>query len=213
MAATATATARRRSTNAEMAEREVSRHRLHVVANNVDDVVNAIGAWLTDRALAGWEITVFLPDAHDATPLRILGLSTKPLSELRSPSRESGRPTAVAVDGLLLGADAKVRRHAVEALAHTAELTVWGATLLDDFSERLHPVRHEPSAAAKVFKRHAVAAASFVSNNAVEPEMFHSAATQSTRKRFRHLSAADADSTGGRIPAATVWAPVGMVSR
>jgi len=32
-----------------------------------------VGGRIFDRAMAGWDVTVFVPDLHDVRPLRILG--------------------------------------------------------------------------------------------------------------------------------------------
>ena len=50
------------------------RYRLDVVAASVLDVVEAAGGWLFDRRMAGWDVTVLVPEEEDAHALRILGV-------------------------------------------------------------------------------------------------------------------------------------------
>lgn len=49
------------------------RYRLDVVAASAVDVVQSAGGWLYDRAMAGWEVTVLLPQGCNTRSLRILG--------------------------------------------------------------------------------------------------------------------------------------------
>ena len=51
------------------ADGESLRYRLDVVAASAVDVVQSAGGWLYDRVMAGWEVTVLLPQAA-ATPGR-----------------------------------------------------------------------------------------------------------------------------------------------
>ena len=53
---------------------ECLRYRLDVVAASAADAVHSAGGWLYDRAMAGWEVTVLLPQSCDSRPLRILGV-------------------------------------------------------------------------------------------------------------------------------------------
>ena len=55
------------------------RYRLDVIAASAADAVHSAGGWLYDRAMAGWEVTVLLPQSCDSRPLRILGVGAMDL--------------------------------------------------------------------------------------------------------------------------------------
>ena len=184
----------------EVADEASLRHTLWVLGATAPSVIDAIGGWLTDRALAGWEITVFLPESQKARSLQILGLTVLPLSQMWSAPGAPGR-TALAVEGSLLQSDAMIRQHAIGMLADGAEITSWGASMPEEFGAHFLQVQHDPSIAAQAFKRYAADAAE-VSIDPVRAERFLCRANPSTGKRLRHLTAAD-----GQVPAAPVWAP------
>ena len=73
------------STRAPSTDDECLRYRLDVVAANPVDVVQSAGGWLYDRMMAGWEVTVLLPDGFDTRPLRILGVRTSDLQAELAP--------------------------------------------------------------------------------------------------------------------------------
>ena len=154
MAASAFAAApRRRATHAEAEAGAATRHRLDVIAGSVPDVIRSAGGWLADRALAGWDVNVFVPDADDAAPLRILGVTPHRLADAPAYRAQPHRPTAVAVS-------ADMREHlAGEITRGVPEVTVWGRDVPPDMAERLQSVEHVPSGAAQAFKRHAMHAA------------------------------------------------------
>ncbi len=62
------------------ARAECLRYRLDVVAASAVDAVHSAGGWLYDRAMAGWEVTVLLPQSCDSRPLRILGVGAMDLA-------------------------------------------------------------------------------------------------------------------------------------
>ena len=66
---------------ATRADRECLRYRLDVIAVSALDVVQSAGGWLYDRAMAGWQVTVLLPDGSDARSLRILGVQALDLED------------------------------------------------------------------------------------------------------------------------------------
>ena len=126
----------------EVADEASLRHTLWVIGATAPSVIDAIGGWLTDRALAGWEITVFLPESQKARSLQILGLTVLPLSQLWSAPGAPGR-TALAVEGSLLQSDAMIRQHAIGMLADGAEITSWGASMPEEFGAHFLQVRRK----------------------------------------------------------------------
>jgi hypothetical protein len=132
---------------------DCDRYRLHVVATNVADVVTSIGGLIFDRAMAGWDVTVAVDvdgsGAIDDRPLRILGARVA-----ASPSR----PQVLAVATDVFVANEPIRRLALAAHAGKAtDVLLWGRRHPPKVNRRLVPVRHRPSAAAQMFKSHAVA--------------------------------------------------------
>ena len=134
-----------------------TRYELDVLGTDVPDVVAGAGGWLFDRVMAGWEVTVAVPDGVDAAPLRILGVRTAATESLCS-----GRPPsrALAVSGSLCNADDSVLDAVGVALRSSrTEVTLWGAPWVPALGSRGAAVRHELSAAARMFKAQALAAA------------------------------------------------------
>ncbi len=187
----ATPRPRRRTTHAEAEAGAAARHRLDVIAGSVPDVIRSAGGWLADRALAGWDVNVFVPDADDAAPLRILGVTPHRLADAPAYRAQPHRPTAVAVS-------ADMREHLADEITRgVPEVTVWGRDVPPDMAERLQSVEHVPSGAARAFKRHAMHAAALDDSPATE--VFHSG----SRGRPR-LAAVPGRAT---LPPAAVWAP------
>lgn len=135
----------------------IARYELDVIGGGVADVVGCAGGWLFDRVMAGWDVAVAVPDQHDTTPLRILGVRTVELEALlgnRPPTR------ALAVCGALCNADDRVRALVAGALRSArTEVTVWGDAWIPALGSRGAAVRHELSSAARVFKAQAAVVA------------------------------------------------------
>ncbi len=152
-----------------LAPQDSGRYRLHVVATNIADVVTSIGGLIFDRAMAGWDVTVAVDSdrrgAIDDRPLRILGASVA--------SPPSG-PHVLAVATDVFVANEPVRRLALAARkGNTADVLLWGRRHPPNLNCRFVPVRHRPSAAARVFKSHALAARGAVAAESTE-EGFYS---------------------------------------
>src|SRR5579875_2781982 len=129
-------------------------YRLDVVAVDVADVVLSAGGWLFDRAMAGWEVSVLLPEPSDALPLRILGVRT-----LQWQADLDGS-AGLAVGAEAFAAHAGIRDMVLKALDHSlTEVTLWGDEWPLGVDRATTAVHHRLSAAARVFKRHALAAA------------------------------------------------------
>ncbi|MGB6206949.1 MAG: hypothetical protein WBF82_08260 [Mycobacterium sp.] len=157
------------ATSLRLAPQDCGRYRLHVVATNIADVVMSIGGLIVDRAMAGWDVTVAVDgdrrDAIDDRPIRILGA--------RVAITPAG-PHVLAVATDVFVASEPVRRLALAARkGNTADVLLWGRGHPPNLNCRFVPVRHRPSAAAQVFKSHALAARGAVAAEPTE-EGFYS---------------------------------------
>jgi hypothetical protein len=152
----------RRSARPGAADTTPSRYQINVIAGDVADVVQSVGGWLFDQTMAGWDVNVLLADVsdiRDVRPLRILGVQpVELLTGLSSMSASSQRAAGLAVASQLLGTDERIDAEVLAALqCGDTEVALWGDV---GFAERGDYVRYRPSAAARIFKSHAVAAAS-----------------------------------------------------
>jgi hypothetical protein len=140
---------------ATSAESQHLRYRLDVVAVSAVDVVQSAGGWLYDRVMAGWEVAVLLPHSCDSRPLRILGVCASDLESAMDPTSQS-----LAVSAEVFAADARVRDRVLTALdQRLTEVALWGDGWPLRVNHRMTRVQHVLSAAARVFKGHALAAA------------------------------------------------------
>jgi hypothetical protein len=136
------------------------RYRLDVVAPSVADVVRFAGGWLFDRAMAGWDVTVLVADHPDDRPLQILGAQTIDLEYALATVGQRPAPQTLAAAADLFGCDPRVRRGVLQALDQGAtEVTLWGQTWPAELDHSVGLVQHQLSAAAQVFKAHALAVA------------------------------------------------------
>jgi hypothetical protein len=141
----------------EDTDRHQHRYRLHVIATNVADVVTSLGGLIVDRAMAGWDVTVAVDDTVDDRAIRILGARVAAAGSDGAGS--SARPQVLAVAGDLFVTNEPVRRLALAARkVHATEVLLWGRRRPPNLTGKFVPVRHRPSAAAQVFKSHALAA-------------------------------------------------------
>ena len=63
----------------ERARSTPDRYHLHVLAATSAEAVAVAGGSLSDHALAGWRVTVWLQDCDDAQPFLILGATPRDL--------------------------------------------------------------------------------------------------------------------------------------
>ncbi|MGD1172382.1 hypothetical protein ACKUVQ_02855 [Mycobacterium seoulense] len=145
------------------ADRECLRYRLDVIAVSALDVVRSAGGWLYDRAMAGWQVTVLLPDGHDARPLRILGVQAADLEEQFAATGPGWTSQSLAVSAEAFAADARVRDKVLTSLDdRLTEVALWGQ-LPSGWPLRVDRgvarAQYALSAAARRFKGHALAAA------------------------------------------------------
>jgi hypothetical protein len=142
---------------------EFGKYQLQVVARNIADAVMSIGGLIFDRAMAGWDVSVLvdgeIDGAVDDRPVRILGAHLT--KRMPGPNYAAALPRphmlAAATD-VMIKSDA-VRRH-VLALGNDSETDVllWGRHHPTNFARTFVAARHQPSAAAHIFKSHALLA-------------------------------------------------------
>ncbi len=153
------------------------RFELDVVGRSVEDVVKNAGGRLFDRARAGWDVTVLIPECHerDVRPLRILGVQAVDLdATLAGPLRS---PTEYIVAAPLFVEDTRVRARLVGALISKMQnVTMWGERFPRELDRRLVAERGEMSSAARAFKVHALAACGIASTPDGIVENFRGAA-------------------------------------
>ncbi len=135
------------------------KYQFQVVAANVPDAVRSIGGLIFDRAMAGWEVSVVIDGdtVVDDRPLRILGARlAKRLSSPHCAQLPHPHLLAVATD-VMVKSDA-MRRQVLAMGDNAAEVLLWGRHHPTNMSRTFVAVRHQPSAAAQVFKSQALAA-------------------------------------------------------
>jgi hypothetical protein len=148
----------------------ILRYQLNVVASSTEDVVQSAGGWLCDRARAGWDVNVLVPDGGDPRPLMILGATARDLDEgFLLTVRSAARVGALAVSADLLVADTRIREEILRVLKRgLTEVVVWGKQWPAELGGQADPVQHRVSPAARAFKSHALVAAD-VSTDSVTP--------------------------------------------
>lgn len=145
------------------------RYRLDVVAPTVLDVVKFAGGWLYDRSMAGWDVTVMVREAGDIRPLEILGAEVHDLESVLESWGDRPHPQTVAVAADMFARDGRVREGVMGALDQgLTEVTLWGEHWPAEL-DRIDPVLHELSAAARAFKAQALTAAAEPAAGAVSP--------------------------------------------
>lgn len=142
---------------------ELERYRLHVIAPSVVDVVESVGGWMFDHAMAGWEVTISLAGAgENPLPLSILGGEVVALETGRQRQRCRFSPDALAVASDLCSRDNRIRDEVQLALdSGRSEVALWGQTWpteLDSVAQ-VDLVEYRLSIAARAFKARALAAA------------------------------------------------------
>ncbi|OBH93230.1 hypothetical protein [Mycobacterium sp. E2733] len=144
------------------AERECLRYRLDVIAVSALDVVASAGGWLYDRAMAGWHVTVLLPNPGDARPLRILGVQARDLGEWLDANGPGPASQSLAVSAEAFAADARVRDKVLTSLDdRLTEVALWGQAPCGwppRVDRGVARAQYALSAAAQRFKGHALAA-------------------------------------------------------
>jgi hypothetical protein len=135
-------------------------YRLDVVASSPADVVRSVGGWLYDRARAGWDVNVLLPQHGDSRPLQILGMQTAELDAQLPPVSAGCVARGLAVSAEMFASDPRIRQEVLTALDRgMTEVTLWHDDWPLAVGHRTTTVQHVLSGAARAFKRHALAAA------------------------------------------------------
>ena len=138
---------------------DVSRCRVDVVAPSVVQAVLFAGGFIFDRVMAGWDVRVLVTDGPDERPLQILGAAMCSLETELASADPAPRPRTLVVAGDLYASDGRVKRRVDAALDDPPiELALWGETPAE-LRRRLDVMRYQLSAAASVFKSHALLAA------------------------------------------------------
>src|SRR5258705_2993172 len=155
---------RRRRGRSHAVTTSLFRYQLNVIAASVADVVQSAGGWLFDRRMAGWEVNILLSEQGDARAIRILGATTVDLrSGLASFLRGPERAAALAVAADLLAIDESIQEEVLEAVrSGLTEVALWGDSRPAYVGGQVDSTEYRLSAAARVFKGHALAAAGLV---------------------------------------------------
>jgi hypothetical protein len=140
------------------------RYQLNVIAASVADVVQSAGGWLFDRRMAGWDVNILLSGQDDPRALRILGATTVDLrTGLASFLRGPDRAAALAVAADLLAIDESIQEEVLEAVrSGLTEVALWGDARPANVGGQVDSTEYRLSAAARVFKGHAMSAAGLV---------------------------------------------------
>jgi hypothetical protein len=168
------------------------RPRLVAIAPTAADAVEHAGGWLFDQVLAGWDVTVIVPELGDDTSLQILGVRPHTLETVLAYRADGSCLSAIALSAAMFDTDERVRAMVLAAVeTGLPELRVWGAGngtgtadgIPAEVAQRSAPVAHRLSAAARAFKAQALAAAAIRAQEPENTEVFR-------RGELRRLSLA-----------------------
>jgi hypothetical protein len=111
--------------------------------------------------MAGWDVDVLVPDQDAARSLQILGARAVELHDgLASVVRGPERAAALAVAADLLAIDERIHEEVLEAVrSGLTEVALWGDSRPAKIGGRVDTTQYRLSAAARVYKGHALAAA------------------------------------------------------
>jgi hypothetical protein len=150
------------------------RYRLYVASANSVDLAGLAGAWLADRAMAGWDVTGFIADYHDDQLLEILGANTVPYrsaSCLWHPSP----PHSLAIAPDLYDRDAPLRARLLRAVRlGEPEVIFLGDSCPSEMRGRPLKVEHQCSLGAQAFKRQALSGAGVSTDDVADHEVLFS---------------------------------------
>ncbi|OBG23714.1 hypothetical protein [Mycobacterium sp. 852002-51057_SCH5723018] len=143
---------------------ECLRYRLDVVAASAADVAQFAGGWLYDRVMAGWEVTALLMHDCDTRPLRILGVRAFEPEARFALTGSTSQTLAVSAEAF--DADPRVRDRVLKSLDdRLTEVALWGEGWPLGVNRTMTGAQHVLSAAARRFKRYALAAAGIQSDS------------------------------------------------
>jgi hypothetical protein len=113
--------------------------------------------------MAGWDVNILLSGQDDPRALRILGATTVDLRTGLASLRGPDRAAALAVAADLLAIDESIEEEVLEAVrSGLTEVALWGDTRPANVGGQVDPTEYRLSAAARVFKGHALSAAGLV---------------------------------------------------
>ena len=147
------------------------RYRVAIIAPSVLDAVHSVGGWVFDRVMAGWEVTVVVPDLGDPAPLRILGAIVVNLEDALGSPPDAVQiwPHELVVAATVFESDARVRAGVTANLeAHAEAIMFWGRC-----EEGVRNVEHRLSVAARAFKASALMLAGAPAAAVPGVETFH----------------------------------------
>lgn len=148
-----------------------TKHRLVVLAGEAPDTIASAGGLIFDRAAAGWDVDVHLPEDIDDRAFRILGVRT---SLLRHGADGTSQPDCILIAGSLYQEDRTTRRlFQKAATTDGTEAALWGADWPMELGPGIGVVEHRLSLAALAFKSEAMKAAGLTAPCALT-EAFHS---------------------------------------
>jgi hypothetical protein len=134
-----------------------NRYFLYAVGPSIADTVWHAGGWLFDRAMAGWNVTAFVPEMGDTRALRILGVEAADSESLPALLAHCPGRIALAVVGEVFGNDDRIRGLVLRALnSRSCEVTFFGGKAPAGLSKTLAATSHRLSPAAAAFKKHAL---------------------------------------------------------
>ncbi|MFZ0904115.1 MAG: hypothetical protein WAN71_09605 [Mycobacterium sp.] len=137
-----------------------TRYQLCVVAHDVGELVDFAGGWMCDRALAGWDLSVALPEPYDLRPLQIIGVTTLLSHQRFAAINDGDTTTSIAVTPGIVENNDHIRGVVLRALDQPAiEVTFWGPSIPSDLHGQLARRQYRLSGAARAFKAQALAAA------------------------------------------------------
>jgi hypothetical protein len=163
------------------------RYQLHVVTPHANDVVVGIGGWLSDHVSAGWKISLMLSEPVESLALRVLGIQPTPIDPMAWACEDTAH--VIAIETGLYNRDQDLRR-SIDAANQDSrkEVLLWGPTAHSLPAQVLHPVRYEPSGAARAFQTHAVAAAKLAPGSVATDETLYPLACHHGNDRRTRLN-------------------------
>jgi hypothetical protein len=165
------------------------RHLMVVIGHDVAEVVATCGGWMSDSALAGWNVAAVVLRGGDSAPLKALGADAVSLNEAVRLIAEGSMPHALVVSAPLVRTNGAARL-AVSATvkAELSEVSMWGEPLPIAFAQGSEPAVHHLSSAAAAFKAHALTLAGVACERVDPTESF--AVRRHRPRRSRRTAAA-----------------------
>jgi hypothetical protein len=130
------------------------------MANDAADVVCSAGGWIVDRALAGWDVNVFLARHYDIRPLHIIGAQHFPLESKMAAPHSGTHVQVFAVAADLFIGNARVHDNIVKASNRCrSDVIYWGDIRAAKLAFPIDSLQHHLLSAAVAFKAQALQAA------------------------------------------------------